>query len=654
MMVPSKEEVQRRLTTANIVIDNGLIHYKKTQTDKQKERKILQWNALEEEEEFVKDFSKIKGWTNSTWNQCIQTILFAKLIIATSEYLDNGNEEIIKHFHDTRAYELLEKYEEFAIFGDRNYSIDDIKERIANDDKKIIGFLENDCKKQFDTYNHLIGELNVERRIILELKRRYQVIFTRIQEAIVTYIKTHPGTWRRALGEIDDVIKEILESQKERLRLKAEIEKNHLAREKKEEYETMIDELIEECQKLDNKLIRAHRDVQKKEMETDHLHSKLETLEQEKINLLKQNDSLLCKMDDVFLEIDEKKNELMKREIRLEETRRQTEIENQALLDEELQRIREMAKELENTRLNFERNRQNLIYKNQILSERLKTIRNALETGDAGSIVKSSQALWFEATFINRLIVNVREKLSSKEKRQKFKSAGIKWDSWEIIQYDNMLLSRENDLDISDKYGIPKNKSVVIILEKKRYLGRIEPIMILEATVISHSRSYLENGFDNISVSLSEILSRIDKIFEHDDKDTLHVMYIASPTGFDDAVRDHFSGTSIGSGLLHQNVIVFLQDLQNPSENPIYNNNDPKASIFTDICRMGLDIEYVNTCKDQIIQLLEGNNPHTFEDLNTKIHMDPFVITQALNELIKSKTIRKDVHKNFETIYYKQ
>jgi len=658
-MYPPSEEIRNLLVTADRVIANGLEPYTEPLNERRRTKKIDTWNKLLDDEVCYEEYAGRTDWPPTDWARFGRRLLLAKLILSTSEYLGKTsralaqpNVEIIGEFSGTRAYEMIESLEEIALYGDPTYSEEQITRKIGLMDQGLIGFIKKHCDRHIDIYQEIDGLSKFDRQIKLTFNDYYFMIFEKIGRAMIAYIKNNPGGWMSVFRDIDKVYKEIYDSQKERVKLKEELEKNLLAQERIQQLEGAIATMDNEREGLSKRLSRAERSLVDEQMQQTDRNRYLQDLEAEKNALANQNATLLGQWNNVFAKVEEKRRELETREHQLEARRVEAGQEAQALLDEELTKIREMKNDLVQKEQGFAKVKREQENKINALSERLTKIRQALERGEKGSLVKSADAMVLEHSFINRCKKNVKSGIAAK--RQLFKQQGVKWDTLTEYEYDDTYEYTTEESDTQRLVGVPTNKSTVLVFEKKHLIGNNEPQLIIEAGVISHVGSHLENGFDTVTVSLPEVLSRIDQSLTYRSNDKiLHAIYLASPTGFDSSVIRHFSGAEVGKGLFYENTMVFLQDLRDPSSEPIYNHNDPKARLFTDILKMPLDFEHINICKTQIMKLLATTPSATMIEFKKKTGYDALYLQQALHELEKQNVIGKDIYKDFETVYFK-
>jgi len=659
-MYPPSKEIDKLLTKADLVIKNGLGAYTEPLSKRRRANKITTWDKLLDDQVRYEEYGTRTSWPPTDWAGFGMRILLAKLILSTSEYLGKTSgalaqpiSRIIEEFSGTRAYEMVESLEEILLYGGPSYPEEQITRKIGLMDQGLIGFIKKHCDRHIDIYQEIDGLSDLENRIKQTLNYYYFMIFEKIGRAMIAYIKGNSGGWMRVFRDIDKVYKDIYDSQKERVKLKEELEKNLLAQGRIQHLESAIATMNNERKGLSKRLSLAERSLIDEQMQQADRNRYLQDLEAEKNTLANQNAALIEQWNSVFAKVEEKRRELETREHQLEARRVEAEQEARALLDDELARIREMKNDLVQKEQGFAKVKRDQENKINALSERLTKIRQALKRGEKGSLVKSADAMAQERSFINRCKKNVKSGIAAK--RQQFKQQGVKWDTLTEYAYDDTYEYTSAESDTQRLVGVPTNKSTVLVFEKKHLLGNKEPQLIIEAGVISHVGSHLESGFDTVTVSLSEVLLRIDQSLTYRSNDNiLHAIYLASPTGFDSSVIRYFGAAEVGKGLFYENTMVFLQDLRDPSSEPVYNHSDPKAGLFTGILKTPLDFEHVNICKTRIMEILTTKSPATMQIFKKKTGYDALYLQQALHELEKQNVIGKDIYKDSETIYFKR
>ena len=652
MLTPSEDDMKKLLELPNRVIKNGLGKYLVEGDERNQWKKIEDWNGLIACEDTYEEFSKIRNnWPDETWYEFGQKILLAQLIIASSDYLLGTDSMISKRFPPV-AYEIVEKFDDFSIFS--SFSWEKIVELIAQTDDTIIGFIKKYCDGQLYNYDRILKEKGIEDDIRLALESYYSDIFEKIQKAITEYINTHPGTWRKVFHEIDEYYQAVIEAQTERIKTQTEVKEKILTQEIINEFEKKLDQLEIDRLVLTLKLSQAEKSLIDEKTSKEVVLSNIQHLEKEKRIIQQQHEDLIAQWDKIHSSLELKRSEILKKEMDLEEEKVRLEKENQLFINEELERIKEIEYELRNEEQSFLDAKSDLMHKNNVLSDRIKKLRLALETGEKGNIVRQDIARGMEHVFIERFNQNVVNRLNDPEIRSNLMKHGFVWNT--------ISKNESNELDSLFSIGIdhamiakiPMNRSVILTAEKKHHFTKNEPVLHMEGRIITHPDMYIENGYDNVSVSLSEVLPYVEETIRDRNIDGItHILYIGSPTGFDTSVLKFFTSGIKSAPLFHENVFVFLQDLKEPSEVPSYYALNEKSNLFCEVINFGVDSEFIELAKLQILKMFDSVSPLAHKDLIEGIALNSRYIEQGLESLINEGVLGKDDHRDFDSVYYK-
>jgi len=142
--------------------------------------------------------------------------------------------------------------------------------------------------------------------------------------------------------------------------------------------------------------------------------------------------------------------------------------------------------------------------------------------------------------------------------------------------------------------------------KKKRY--------ILKALFVSRVERYAKYGFDTDPLELKDI--NIHIIEERDrakEEGCTRVLCLASPTGFEDTVKEHISGDEFHKNFLSKYLSICLLDLE--TGKLIYNPHDEVAKEFAKICEIEIDKEKIARVEKCICNMMEGKEWITLEDV---------------------------------------
>jgi excisionase family DNA binding protein len=161
-----------------------------------------------------------------------------------------------------------------------------------------------------------------------------------------------------------------------------------------------------------------------------------------------------------------------------------------------------------------------------------------------------------------------------------------------------MQLMGKMILDKNTSSQMPLNAWVCWDLPKeKRQQGL--PLRI-QAQVISRLAKMLRDGFDSLPLDEDDLVQRLLKLGEIAQTDqVVNLVVLAASTGWDAEARMVIQGKSPGKAFVHQNLLVYLFDMQ--TRELIYNLNDPRLQGYTDLFAPLLPEEEIN----EAINLIE-------------------------------------------------
>ncbi len=205
-------------------------------------------------------------------------------------------------------------------------------------------------------------------------------------------------------------------------------------------------------------------------------------------------------------------------------------------------------------------------YERKEVEERLMELKAILEGGEVKRFVTSDVAKVHEMNFIGRFDIKMNE-LPKRiydpiEKRERKISA---WSyHYKFDDVDRIMKTVKTDYEEATG-KLPLNLRSRYVVTEKRYklFGKEEPKLIIEAAVLNHLKSYVENGFDTRRVTLSELLSVLTRYIDRAEfGNYFHVLGIASVTGFDEKVFEHINSGNFHKNFVSRYVSLCLVDLE--------------------------------------------------------------------------------------------
>lgn len=236
--------------------------------------------------------------------------------------------------------------------------------------------------------------------------------------------------------------------------------------------------------------------------------------------------------------------------------------------------------------------------------EELKTVKDK-----ASRFVSAGEAKQYELNFIGRIEKKLAEEVELFGKKFKVK------DLKELKEIDTSRFvgwrSKYGILSERDAKNLPENRHILAWLEERKLLRKEQ--YILKAAFVSRVEKYAENGFDTDPLELEDVnVYLVDARDKAKDLNKPIVLCIASPTGFEKAVRQHISGEEFHKNFLSRYLSVCLLDLE--TGELIYNPHDEVAREFSRIFEIEMDEEKISRAKKGIEEEMKMKGWITFKD----------------------------------------
>lgn len=197
---------------------------------------------------------------------------------------------------------------------------------------------------------------------------------------------------------------------------------------------------------------------------------------------------------------------------------------------------------------------------------------------------------------------------------------------------DSRLRRSEAPIDATT----PSNESSRYIIAEKRFklFGEEIPKVIIEAVSFGHLEEFKEYGFDARSANLGELLGILaTRINNAELGNYLHIIGIASPTGWDQKVADEISSDTFARNYVSRNVSVCLVD--SITGEVFHNPQDKRIAGFIDHFQPEFNREKLQRNKDSIWRELEANGVVGYRDFVKETGEDRRILLKAFYELEK-------------------
>ncbi|MCD6390811.1 MAG: helix-turn-helix domain-containing protein [Dehalococcoidia bacterium] len=267
--------------------------------------------------------------------------------------------------------------------------------------------------------------------------------------------------------------------------------------------------------------------------------------------------------------------------------------------------------------------------------EKLSRAKQRLERREIDVLVTAEEARERELNFIGRFDQKIRG-----QKKIVNPIDGIPQvvNSWEAIhqeetEFDFITPSSAEILD-KDAEGkiFPRNISSTYHFGKQSSSKGSNCSIVIRASCISHVHEHLQNDFDTRPLSYAELVWLLEQNIEEAKADnSLYILGIGSPTGFDAQAKQAICGGGSGRVFSSLYVAVCLADL---NANELFHNPaDSRVKPFVELYRGDLDGEAVEKVKDFLRNKLVERASQTITEVMEGTGQSRDVVMEALAQL---------------------
>ncbi len=141
------------------------------------------------------------------------------------------------------------------------------------------------------------------------------------------------------------------------------------------------------------------------------------------------------------------------------------------------------------------------------------------------------------------------------------------------------------------KILLPENRSLTIRLVEKRLLGRKKQY-VFDARYASRVERYADQGYDCDPLALDDVTVVLADIQDQARSAGIFtVLCLASPTGFEQRVRDFIDSDEFHRNFISKYLSILLLDVE--TGDLVFNPADETAQAFSEICELEIDSEKV-------------------------------------------------------------
>jgi hypothetical protein len=496
------------------------------------------------------------------------------LILAAAAHINNEDTSITRNFNE-KELALVENFEKFNIFGDV-LSPEDMVDRIARRED-IYELINEIYRGQYSDLDRLLDDPKIERDLKYAFKFYYEKRLNKIKKGVQAYVDKYGPIVM--VSQIEHKVwDKIKQSEKEREQIAETLRKQiaELAYKVKE-----LDKIDSEGEAFENKL-REYENRAFTEESALNLHN----LQSEKDRLSSNYSGLERDITGLIEATTKKQQELAVRQAELEKSRQeykqQMQEEKERIVESELKQIDALKSDLASEARSLFEEKTSLQIKRQEMDDRLKQLTEAVE-GKSLRFIAKEDAKLCELNFIARFDTKMHDfplKVHSP----------IEGKTYEITSWNESSHLRFADGNTPDS---PTNaRSRYILSEKKHgFFGEKIKKVIIEAVSLNHLREFEGYGFDARRANLSELLTLLSKFINSAEIGKyLHVIGIASPTGWDEGVIKEITSAEFAHNYVSRSVSICLLDAL--TGEVYYNPLDKRISDFVEKFRPELQVEH--------------------------------------------------------------
>ncbi|MDY6864880.1 MAG: hypothetical protein SVY15_02765 [Halobacteriota archaeon] len=549
----------------------------------------------------------------------------ARLLLATTAYVNCEDSQIIKKFNETELNLLkdLERYVAFEIL-----SIDESVERIGRKEAGLYEMITDYYEKGYNNLDEILDDPSILRDLKVALKNRYTKNHKRMKEITIACIERYGLSWMKA-----SIIAKIKESEERRNEILSE------SQQKIEELEEKLQHfgaLEADKMALSGRISQLEADLLREGMEKDTALKALESIESDKKRLDQRYSEMARLLDDQMGSIEEKRRELEGKEAELEierlEYKKQMQEENQRMVEGELREISILKEELQNKEDALAEDKREVELKKGEISEKLDQLAEVI-SGKPIRFVTREDAKLCELNYIARFDKKMHEfplKLFNPldDKEYKIKS----WENH--YRNDSREEAFTEDVEFFEIETNPLNIRSVYLVEEKRFklFGEGVKKIAVEAVSFNHLRDFANYGFDTSRATLSEFLMLLSRsISSAEIGKYLHIIGITSPTGWDERVIKEIESSEFAHNYVSRYVSVCLID--SVTGEVYYNPADERMAGFINFFKPEFDIEKVERVKKHIIEIFEKKDYAVFSDVVEETGDDRAIVNKAFYDL---------------------
>jgi uncharacterized membrane-anchored protein len=353
----------------------------------------------------------------------------------------------------------------------------------------------------------------------------------------------------------------------------------------------------------------------------------LNSLDLEKEELAGKYINLEKELTDRVNVIEQRNRELEAREAALEknkeEYRQQLEEEKRRLVEAELKEIATVKDQLATQATTLQDEQNGLEVKRQEIIDRLRQL-NEIAEGKSIRYISSEDAKLCEMNFMARFDTKMQfypVRLYSPLMKKEFEI-----HSWKEGQHISVSESSTPDMpgNVQDRY---------IVSDKKHgFFGDKIKRIIVEAISFTHLDEFKKYKFDSRRANLADFLKIITRLVDKAEVgEYLHVIGIASPTGWDEKVKNEVQSTTFAHNYISRYLSFCLVD--SVTGEVFFNPSDDRISKFIEYFVPEFNREKIEKARQYVVNKLAVKNYVVFDDAVADVGESRAIINKVFYDL---------------------
>jgi hypothetical protein len=581
------DEYDRVLKVVERVLRNDLERLKRTPEIK----RIELYNEISENlERFETECITMPA---DIYNDASSRFALARLLLATSSWVNGEDNPMTSGFGENEL-KLARDFERYHIFD--ILAIDEAVEKIARKKEGLYELITDYYELGYANLDTLLDDPTILKDLKIAFKNRYMKVQHKIEKITFGCIERYGLSWLKS-----GILVKVEESEAMRERVIAEGEQRMRELESRlTEFESIDDENLT----LTNRISQLEGELLKESVEKEGAERTLESLTAERDRLLQR----FAAMDRVWADqldaIEARRQEIEEQEQELQARMEQERAEDRRLLANEIMELDNLKRGLAEKENALNSEKKAIGLKKGEIEDRLRELGEVI-AGKPLRLVTGEDAKLYELNYIARFNTKMHEFPIRIQNPIEDKNYRI--NSWGD---GHLRMSAGSGGDAG-----PENPRSVYVVEARKYrvFGEKVKKVVVEAVSFSHLDEHTEYGFDTRRVGLSEFLSILGgSIPDAELGQYLHVIGVASPTGWDERVVSEIQSEEFAHNYVSRFVSVCLVD--SVTGEVFYNPADERIAAFVEFFKPEFDRERVERVRRFVLDAFLVKDYVLFED----------------------------------------